>query len=215
LRLNRVEPLQLPTKDNGNFAICKATVVSKTGESFTDIGDANPGNCTSKVVKHLLRLSSTRAIARSLRTFTNIGMTCLEELADISDVVGNGPKADKKPGKQPSKKATASKKTGKTASQGKKSTQSKSAADNTDGANVNTSVGDNSGNGGGGNNTQSAGNQPAMSQAQSNAIINIASRHGISDEVLEQLSLETYGVEVQNLTNGDAASFIRQLQKAA
>jgi hypothetical protein len=78
-----VDTVQLPTKDNGDFAICKATVVSKTGESFTDIGDANPGNCSSKVVKHLLRLASTRAIARSLRTFTNIGMTCLEELADI------------------------------------------------------------------------------------------------------------------------------------
>jgi len=67
-----VEPLQLPTKENGNSAICKATVISKTGESFTDIGDANPGNCSSKVVKHLLRLASTRAIARSLRTFTDL-----------------------------------------------------------------------------------------------------------------------------------------------
>ena len=85
-----VEPLQLPTKDNGNSAICKATVISKSGESFTDIGDANPGNCSSKVAKHLLRLASTRAIARSLRTFTNIGYTCLEELADLNDVIGNG-----------------------------------------------------------------------------------------------------------------------------
>jgi len=84
-----VEPLQLPTSDNGNFAICKATVVSKSGESFTDIGDANPGNCSSKVVKHLLRLASTRAIARSLRTFTNIGMTCLDELGDLNDVLGS------------------------------------------------------------------------------------------------------------------------------
>ena len=45
-----VEPLQLPTKENGNFAICRATVISKYGESFTDIGDANPGKCSSKVV---------------------------------------------------------------------------------------------------------------------------------------------------------------------
>jgi hypothetical protein len=62
-----VEPLQLPTKDNGNFAICRASVVSKVGESFTDIGDANPTNCNAKVGKHLLRLASTRAIARALR----------------------------------------------------------------------------------------------------------------------------------------------------
>ena len=101
-----VEPLQLPTKENGNFAICKATVISKSGESFTDIGDANPGNCSSKVVKHLLRLASTRAIARSLRTFTNIGYTCLEELADLNDVIGNGPKTSSKPKakKQPARK---------------------------------------------------------------------------------------------------------------
>ena len=26
-----VDPIQLPTQDNGNFAICKATVISKTG----------------------------------------------------------------------------------------------------------------------------------------------------------------------------------------
>ena len=83
-----VEPLQFPTKDNGNFAICKAIVVSKVGESFTDIGDANPGNCSSKVVKHLLRLASTRAIARALRSFTNVGLTALEELEDLNDVIG-------------------------------------------------------------------------------------------------------------------------------
>ena len=82
-----VEPLQFPTKDNGNAAICKAAVISRVGETFIDIGDANPGNCSSKVVKHLFRLASTRAIARALRSFTNIGMSCLEELSDISDVI--------------------------------------------------------------------------------------------------------------------------------
>ena len=98
-----VDPIQLPTQDNGNFAICKATVISKTGDSFTDIGDANPNNCSSKVSKHILRLASTRAIARALRSFTNIGMTCLEELADLSDIAGNGsdsrkPKIDRQAG---------------------------------------------------------------------------------------------------------------------
>ena len=83
-----VDPLQLPTKDNGNFAICRASVVSKVGESFTDIGDANPTNCNAKVGKHLLRLASTRAIARALRSFTNVGLTALEELADLNDVMG-------------------------------------------------------------------------------------------------------------------------------
>ncbi|MRR30868.1 hypothetical protein EG834_11220, partial [bacterium] len=84
-----VEVVQLPTADNGHFAVCKATVVSKVGESFVDIGDANPSNCSNKVSKHILRMASTRAIARALRSFTNIGMTCLEEV-DFSDLTGNG-----------------------------------------------------------------------------------------------------------------------------
>ena len=54
-----------------------------------------------------------------------------------------------------------------------------------------------------------------MSEAQSKAIHNLAQRRGFADEDLEQLCVETYGVEVENLTNGDAAAFIRQLQKAA
>jgi len=37
-----VDPIQIPSKENDNMAICKALVVSKTGEEFSDIGDANP-----------------------------------------------------------------------------------------------------------------------------------------------------------------------------
>ncbi len=80
-----VEVIQLPTPDNGHFAVCKASVVSKTGESFVDIGDANPSNCSSKVSKHILRMASTRAIARALRSFCNVGETALEE-CDFSDL---------------------------------------------------------------------------------------------------------------------------------
>jgi hypothetical protein len=92
-----VEILQTPNKDNGSFAICKATVIAKNGDTFTDIGDASPQNCNSKVVKHLLRMASTRSIARALRSFTNIGMTCLEELGDFDEVLGeNGTKGRKR-----------------------------------------------------------------------------------------------------------------------
>ena len=49
----------------------------------------------------MLRLASTRAIARALRSFTNVGLTALEELEDLNDVIGNKeyktkPKAKKK-----------------------------------------------------------------------------------------------------------------------
>ena len=83
-----VEILQFPTKENGMMAISKAYVESKLGETFSDIGDADPTNCNYKVAKHLLRMSSTRSKARALRDFCNIGMTALEELGDINEVIG-------------------------------------------------------------------------------------------------------------------------------
>jgi hypothetical protein len=49
------------------------------------------------VAKHLLRMASTRSIARALRSYTNIGMTCLEELGDFDEVIGeNGNKGRKR-----------------------------------------------------------------------------------------------------------------------
>jgi hypothetical protein len=85
-----VELLQFPTKENGNEAICRAVAESKTGEVFSDIGDANPKNCHSMIVKHLCRMASTRAKARALRDMCNIGIACIEELADFDDVIGTG-----------------------------------------------------------------------------------------------------------------------------
>jgi hypothetical protein len=89
--LNRIEVeiLQYPTSDNNMTAICKAAVESKDGDLFVDCGDANPTNCNHAVSRHLLRMASTRAKARALRDFTNIGMTAYEELADASEVLGN------------------------------------------------------------------------------------------------------------------------------
>ena len=84
-----VELLQFPTKENGNEAICRAVAESKNGEVFSDIGDANPKNCHSMIVKHLIRMASTRAKGRALRDMCNIGIACLEELADFDDVIGS------------------------------------------------------------------------------------------------------------------------------
>jgi len=203
-----VEPLQLPTKDNGNFAICRASVVSKVGESFTDIGDANPGNCNAKVGKHLLRLASTRAIARALRSFTNVGLTALEELADLNDVMGNG---DQKPRAVPKKKmppktkaSTPAKKSGPVKS-GKpdKSDNSKPKGNDADEAKAKA--------------PEKAPDaiHPKMSEAQKRAIYNLSRRRGISVEELEQRAFETYGIELENMSSKDASSFIRELQQAA
>ena len=63
-----------------------------------------------------MRMASTRAIARALRTYTNVGMTALEELAHFSDAIPESgqpkrrkskPKTAKKPGAKEPKKTTA------------------------------------------------------------------------------------------------------------
>jgi hypothetical protein len=216
-----VDPIQLPTQDNGNFAICKATVISKTGDSFTDIGDANLQNCNSKVSRHLLRMASTRAIARALRSFTNIGMTCLEELSDLNDIAdGNNGNSKGKGIKQFEKRPSANPKTkepegsvptvtstdpntgniGNGAKSSKKPTEPKEPTQQQPNSEQTK--------------TQSP-SLPTMSEAQKRAIYNLSRRRGISVEDLGKMALESYGVELSALSTKDASSFIRNLQQAA
>lgn len=75
-----VDIVQLPAKSNNDYAVCKATVTAKDGGVYSDVGDACTSNCNRLVARHLLRMASTRAVARALRTMTNTGITCLEEL---------------------------------------------------------------------------------------------------------------------------------------
>ena len=84
-----VELIQFPSDENKQTAICRAKVETVDGKKFSDIGDANPQNCNSKVARHLIRMASTRAKARAFRDMDNIGMTALEELGDLSEVIGN------------------------------------------------------------------------------------------------------------------------------
>jgi hypothetical protein len=237
----QVDPIQLPTPENGNFAICKATVVSDTGKTYSDLGDANPQNCNSKVSRHLLRMASTRAIARAFRSFTNIGMTCLEELADLNDIAGNGsdsrkPKIVRNAGSQlkPVKKPeSAPEKPAEDRDENQKPQIQTDKPDNSDGQKV-------KGNGSG--RQQSTGKasesnqtkdavpaetktevkapekqtvQTMMSEAQKRAIYNLSRRRGISVEELERMTFEAYGLELQHLTSRDASSFIRSLQQAS
>ncbi len=84
-----VELIQYPSDENKNTAICKARVETMDGKKFSDIGDANPQNCNSKVARHLIRMASTRAKARAFRDMDNIGMTALEELGDLNEIIGS------------------------------------------------------------------------------------------------------------------------------
>lgn len=126
LRIN-VDVEQFPTDENDYVAVCKAIVESVTGEEFIEWGDANPKNVNRKVAAHILRMAATRAKARALRDFTNIGMTCMEELGGADDVEEtppaqqppkSNPPAQPKPTQQKQNKTTkpvqmANKQTGK------------------------------------------------------------------------------------------------------
>src|SRR5215210_6461779 len=79
-----VEIVQIPTKENGNRAVVRATaefenINPKTGEkregkrTFTEVGDADPSNVNTSIAKHVLRQAATRAKGRSLRDAINLG----------------------------------------------------------------------------------------------------------------------------------------------
>ena len=202
-----VDIIQMPTSENGNFAVCRATVMSKVGDTYSDIGDANPGNCSSKVAKHLLRMASTRSIARALRSYTNVGMTAIEELADISDATSEGGQ-HVQPKTKPKAKANPPKKT---PAKTTKKNDPKPAEPKADPPTVQSQASDEPAD----KAVPKAKAGAVMSEAQKRAIYNLSRRRGISVEQLEQMAQETYNVEIGNLTASDASAFIRQLQQAA
>jgi hypothetical protein len=75
--------VQIPNELNGGVAIVHAAAEMPSG-AFTGIGDASPSNVNPMVARHIIRMAETRAVARALRLATNIGMTSLEELGDLS-----------------------------------------------------------------------------------------------------------------------------------
>ncbi len=231
-----VELIQFPAKENGNEAICRAIAMSKTGELFSDIGDANPTNCHPLIAKHLIRMASTRAKGRALRDMCNIGIACLEELSDFDDVIGgnnssqrpavkkaaaprvvrsNEPPAEIKPAaKAPEPQPDEPSKIADTEPLSQPEPVSQPVSQ-TNGNAKKTN----------GNGTPAASKaeapdsnhavSPGMSEAQKRAIFNLSRRRGISVEELERISNETFGMELESLTTKDASAFIRNLQQAA
>jgi hypothetical protein len=184
-----VEILQYPTPENGHMAIIRALAESKLGEAFMDVGDANPTNCNAKVVKHLLRMASTRAKARALRDFTNIGMTCLEELGDLNEIIEETPNAKTNRETGPAKKAKADKP--------KEVPKPEAQAEKAPGA------------------PPAPAFVAKMSEAQKRAIYNLGKRRGMSLAELEKLALEAYGIVFAELSVADASQMIRHLQQSA
>lgn len=80
LKSIEVEILQVPKEENNMTAICQA-IITTEDKIFVDIGDASPRSVNSALIPHIIRMASTRAKARALRDFTNVGMTAIEELS--------------------------------------------------------------------------------------------------------------------------------------
>ncbi len=210
-----VELIQAPSEENKFTAICKATVKTVDGKTFTDIGDANPANCNYKIVKHIIRLSATRAKARAFRDMDNIGMTALEELGDLSEVIGaddskKAPQAPKnnvrKFQKQVVKPVLNSNKEDGQKAEAAPVNEPDANADQPEKAPAKS----NKGNGNGKSKTL-----PLMSEAQKSALYNLSRRRGLSLEEIETRSKEKYGVSVEELSSENAGEFIRYLQQAS
>ena len=64
---------------NQNPLIIQATVEGDKG-TFEGMGDADEKNVSSHIALHKIRMAETRAIARALRFYNNIGICSAEEL---------------------------------------------------------------------------------------------------------------------------------------
>jgi len=232
-RLNKIEVeiLQYPTKDNGHTAVCKASAYTAYGEVFSDVGDANPLNCNVKIARHLIRMASTRAKARALRDLTNIGMTCLEELGDLDEVIGDdigdngktrrGIRKIKSEVAVPSKESVINKESKAHQDQAvedakvDKLNRSERPEVQTEARPEKEEKTEKLERPERTDKPDKPDSIPKMSSAQKNAIYNLSRRRGISVEELEKMVMDSYGVPLENLSSTSASAFIRQLQQSA
>lgn len=70
------------------FAVMRATARFNDGGVWSDIGDANPQNVHPSVKASFIRIASTRAQARCLRTALDVPYVAACELPDVLDVHG-------------------------------------------------------------------------------------------------------------------------------
>jgi len=198
-----VEIVQLPSAENGNQAVCRAVAETKYGERFSDVGDASPRNTTSMISHHIIRMASTRAIARAFRSLTNVGITALEELGDLDEVLGaenakqSKPKKESaKPAEQDKPKDAPAKEAKPTAVQKPKLVPAKEEGNGKDQHPVQGAVG-------------------KVSEAVVRAIANVGRRRGISALDLDEMAKKDFGVVVAELTSAQGSQFLRRIQTAA
>jgi hypothetical protein len=73
--------IELPTRDNHDTAVVRASVTTKRG-TFTGIGDASPANVPQKLKAATVRVAETRASCRAMRAALGVGHVAVEELTD-------------------------------------------------------------------------------------------------------------------------------------
>ncbi|RLB77906.1 MAG: hypothetical protein DRH24_15370 [Deltaproteobacteria bacterium] len=207
IQMIKVEPVQFPTKENKMEAICKATLEAPNGDIFIEIGDANPVNVNKMVVNHILRIAATRAKARCLRDYTNVGITCLEELGG-DDI----PEMETKPKRNYAKNTA---KPVKPAGEVIPMKQQKKSPPPKQAENLNQQAQEQFGTKQSSTATQKQSpDTPKPSQAQKRAIESLGARRGLNLEDLDQLCQKTLGVEYEYLSASDAAQFIKTLQQS-
>jgi histone acetyltransferase (RNA polymerase elongator complex component) len=164
---------------------------------FSDVGDANPNNCHKLVSKHILRMASTRAKARVLRDMTNVGITCIDEIGNFDEVIG-----DDISKKTITKRATRKRNT---PSNGSEVSSEKGPEKQPKTSPKETAP----------KSPPKQDNVQQISEAQRRALLNLARRRNISQGELDKMVQEAFHSTFDNLTQKDASQFIRQLQSAA
>ena len=221
IRKLSVVAVQYPTKENNMEAICKSFLESRDGEIFEEIGDANPKNVNYMVVEHILRVAATRAKARVLRDYTNIGMTCLEELGNLDDDenINSYPKPKTK-GRKEARSETATQpkpeqpKGGTTTDDRKEERRTKDAEAepklSDSGAKDPEKKKDTKA-----SDTADKKNPAKPSKAQVEAIEKLRERRGISGEQLVKIFTDKFNKKYEEINADEAKNFINYLQHAA
>ncbi len=147
------------------------------------------------IAPHILRMASTRAKARALRDMCNIGITCMEELGSLDELVeenkysGNNKKASSPTRNNNSKQSQSNATTLKKNAEQQPASTPESTPDSQ--------------------------LPQKLSEAQHRAIRSLSNRRGIKEDELNNLAVKTYGAPVEQLSISNASTFIRTLQQTA
>lgn len=83
---NKIEIIQIPTKENNFVAIIKETIYMKEEDGeirkYEGLGDASPDSVSRMVQSAIIRMADTRALSRAGKLALGISEVSIEEIAD-------------------------------------------------------------------------------------------------------------------------------------